>query len=467
MREPSRTSRPFPPPREDVNVTVKVEGGNNDHLFSLGQPLTSDQPSSASVGTDLPDVSSLKPAEHLSNGDTYVVTGSVSVASIEQLQQAGTDYPAWVTDTYLDLPRSLPRRVRFKAQEVTRSADTPYDATAAIEQYLRTFPNDYNVPAAPAGQDSVDYFLFDAQRGYFDYHASAMAVMLRSLGIPARIATGYVIEPAARDGDGNVFKLTQRQAFAWPEVYFPGIGWVEFNPTPSQPLINRPGAVKPTPVAGSPKDPLDDAGVELGLVPPGPATGLPAATTSQDDGVPMWPFVAIAVVLAAGLVLAAAAKFAWEFGLGGLPRTAQLWEKTVRLATLGKSRPLAYETPREFADPPPPRRPRRGRRRLHRRNVRTHALRPEAAIRRGVRAPRSRVVLGSQRPHPSRPSPQTPPPPIANRPPRNVGASLGAPARGDECRRRLASCGDEDELAQPSPAVRLRRMPADAPSFVH
>ncbi len=204
------------PSRQEVTVNVKVEGGNNDHLFSLGQPLASDQPSAASVGGDLPDVSSLKPADHLSNGDEYAVTGSVSVASIDQLRAAGTEYPSWVTQQYLELPRSLPRRVRFKAQEVTRSTQNPYDDAAAIEKYLRTFPNDYDVPAAPAGQDSVDYFLFDAQRGYFDYHASAMAVMLRAIGIPARVATGYTVDPLQRQGDSDTFKLTQRNAFAWP-----------------------------------------------------------------------------------------------------------------------------------------------------------------------------------------------------------------------------------------------------------
>src|SRR5207249_7066465 len=103
-----------------------------------------------------------------------------------------TDCPSWVADRYLDLPSSVPDRVRRKAREVTRGAGpSSYEKAAAIEKYLRTFPNDYNVPTTPSGRDTVDYFLFDLQRGYFDYHASAMAVMLRSLGIPARVATGY------------------------------------------------------------------------------------------------------------------------------------------------------------------------------------------------------------------------------------------------------------------------------------
>src|SRR5438477_13142090 len=65
-----------------------------------------------------------------------------------------------------------------------------------------------------------------------------MTVMLRTLGIPARLASGFVLDPTTQVGD--TFKLTQQEAFAWPEVYFPTIGWVEFNPTPSQPAITRP-----------------------------------------------------------------------------------------------------------------------------------------------------------------------------------------------------------------------------------
>ncbi len=338
-----------PAPRQQVQINVTVKGGNNEHLFSLGQARSSDQPFAARVGADLPDVSSIKPAEHLSNGDQYTVTGSVATASIEQMRAAGTDYPSWVTARHLDLPRDLPRRVRFKAQEVTRSTATPYDDAAAIEKYLRTFPNDYNVPAAPPGRDSVDYFLFDAQRGYFDYHASAMAVMLRALGIPARVATGYVVDPLQRDGDSDTFRLTQRQAFAWPEVYFPGIGWVEFSPTPSRGLINRPGTTPPPAPAGSTRQdaPLD-APIDLGISPGGPPDAQLTSTTGE-GGAPLWPFVAIGVIAAALLIAGTAGKFAWEFGLAALPRPAQLWEKTMRLATLGQQRPQSHETPREYA----------------------------------------------------------------------------------------------------------------------
>ena len=336
-----------PQSRTTETLKVTVEGGNADHLFSLGQPLQADTAASAGIGGDPSDVTSLKPAEHLSNGDQYTVTGSVSAASIDQLRAAGTQYPAWVTQSYLQLSRRLPDRVRDKAREVAAGTDNPYDAAAAIEDYLRTFPIDYSVPAAPPRVDNVDYFLFDAQRGYFDYHASAMAVMLRTLGIPSRVATGYVIDPRQRQGGSDTFKLTQQQAFAWPEVYFPGTGWVEFNPTPSQPEVNRPQtalapAADAQPAAGQPA-----------RVPPAiPLSPAAPAGTSGGGGLGATGWLVIALAAAASIVVAAAAAgtFAWEFAVRGLAPPARLWEKTVRLATLGRTVPETHETPREFAE---------------------------------------------------------------------------------------------------------------------
>lgn len=331
------------PPRDVITIETKVQGGNADHLFSIGQPLQADVPASISVGAAAADIMNLSPASDLDNGDRYSVTGSVSVPSVEQMRAAGAAYPSWVTERYLQLPRRLPGRVRERAREIADSTATPYDATAAIEQYLRTFPVDYNVPAAPRGQDNVDYFLFDAQRGYFDYHASAMAVLLRTLGIPARVATGYVIDPAQRQGESDQFNLTQQQAFSWPEVYFPGIGWVEFNPTPSEPLIDRPetsaAAVRRTGQLPS---------ADLGIQPTGPA----AAPSTGSEGVTprTWLMLGFVGVAATALLLGVGAKFAWDFGLRGLPLPVQLWEKSLRLATLADRPPRRDETPREFAD---------------------------------------------------------------------------------------------------------------------
>ncbi len=343
----------LPDARKELKVNVKVQGGNNGVLFSLGQPVASDKPADARTGAAPDDVTGLRPDTHLRNGDTYAVTGSVAVPSIDELNAAGTDYPQWVRDNYLQLPDSLPRRVSRKAREVVRGTTTPYEQAAAIERYVRSFPVDYNVPTAPPGRDAVDYFLFDAQRGYFDYHASAMAVMLRSLGIPARVASGYAVDPATRQGDGNTFTLTEFNAFAWPEVYFPGIGWVEFSPTPSQPLINRPGTASIEGTGqGSKKVPGEPGAgaIDLGLLKPPPPDDTPAPTAAQGGGPSAWPLLLALSIAGVAIALGGAGgRLAWEHGMGGLSKPARLWEKTLRLATLARANAQPSETPREFA----------------------------------------------------------------------------------------------------------------------
>ncbi len=339
--------------RQEVTVNVTVKGNNDDFLYSLGQPVQSSEPSSAAVGESPIDVSSLKPSGRLRQGDAYSITGSVSVATVDQLRAAGDDYPAWVEDRYLALPDDLPARVERKTLEVTGSAGTAYDRAAAVEEYLRTFPNDFDVPVAPPGRDSVDYFLFDVQRGYFDYHASAMAVMLRTIGVPARVATGYAIDPAYKESDSNLYKLTERSAFAWPEVYFPGVGWVEFNPTPSRPGIRRPGAPQPVPgtsgnpaIGGQGQDEIDLGGLDN----PEPVPEGDGAVAAAGGGAGAWPAIVTLVAIGAiAVVIAGGSRFAWEYGIGGLSRPAQLWEKTQRLAKWGKAGGAASETPREFA----------------------------------------------------------------------------------------------------------------------
>ncbi|MBF6601135.1 MAG: transglutaminase domain-containing protein [Dehalococcoidia bacterium] len=347
---------PSPPggTRQQVTVRVTVEGGNNSTLFSLGQPQQATTPSEARTGSNRSDISSLKPAARLNNGDSYAVTGSVSVASVDQLRATGTDYPAWVTKSYLGTGQ-VPERVAEKAREVTSSATTAYDKAAAIEAYLRTFPVDYSVPPPPPGRDAVDYFLFDAQRGYFDYHASAMAIMLRTLGIPARVATGYVIDPAQRQAGTDTYNLTERNAFTWPEVYFPGAGWVEFSPTPDQPPINRPGTAA-TGIGqggghGTKNDPINLgalAGEPTLTSQPAVAPRLKATRPSGgSDGLPIW--LPLAVVGSLAVVVVAGGRFAWEYGMADLPRPARVWKKTQRLARWSRSGTQPSDTPREFA----------------------------------------------------------------------------------------------------------------------
>ncbi|MCB8983471.1 MAG: transglutaminase domain-containing protein [Ardenticatenaceae bacterium] len=154
-------------------------------------------------------------------------------------ETAVNDIPATIMARYTQLPDNLPERIPALAQEIAGNLDNPYDQARALEQFLRQYPYSLDVDLPPPDQDPVDFFLFDLQSGYCDYYASAMAVMARSLGLPARMAVGYLAQPPDESG---VQQVVQLDSHSWPEIYFAGYGWVEFEPT----------AAFPSPHAGTP-----------------------------------------------------------------------------------------------------------------------------------------------------------------------------------------------------------------------
>ncbi len=177
-------------------------------------------------------------------GETYHVRGWVSAPTIESLQTAGQDYPDWVVPQDLELPPTVTDRTKELAGSITTGLDNPYDMAQAVTDWLRkNIQYDRQTAAPPPGQDPVDWFLFDSRVGFCNYYASAEVLMLRSLGIPSRMAVGYASGTAL---PGGVFEVHADDAHAWPEVFFPGIGWVEFEPTVSQPALIRPQATEVT-----------------------------------------------------------------------------------------------------------------------------------------------------------------------------------------------------------------------------
>ncbi len=171
---------------------------------------------------------------------------------------------------YLQLPNDLPRRVLDLAERVTAEHSTPLQRALALQAYLKTIPYDLSVPRAPAGRDFVDYFLFDLRRGYCTYHSSALAVMLRAVGIPSRWVQGFRAEAPP---DGTPVEVPFSSAHSWVEAYIPGRGWVTLDPTPG---FEAPPLWAPTVE--------DDAGQAL---PPSPAPlqkASPLAELTAYDG---------------------------------------------------------------------------------------------------------------------------------------------------------------------------------------
>ncbi len=160
----------------------------------------------------------------------YTVTTSISSATPSELSEAGDDYPPWVTDYYLQLPPTLPERIRQLSEIITWEVKSPYDKVLAIKHYLSKIDYSLEVKAPPQGVDGVDYFLFTQKSGNCVQFSSAMAVMLRSIGVPSRVSRGYA--PGEWDAATGSSTLRAKERHAWPEVYSPGYGWVEFEATP-------------------------------------------------------------------------------------------------------------------------------------------------------------------------------------------------------------------------------------------
>lgn len=187
----------------------------------------------------------------------YRADAAITLIDEKGLRDVGTDYPAWVRDRYLALPDTIPSRVHVLARDLTAIAPTPYDRALAIEAYLREFPYTLDVPSPLRDRDVVDTFLFDLQRGYCDYYASAMVVLARAAGLPARLAVGYAA--GTYDWTEARYVVTEADAHAWAEVYFGEYGWVKFEPTAGRPLIERPAEVVRSDWS-PPEEPLGPAG---------------------------------------------------------------------------------------------------------------------------------------------------------------------------------------------------------------
>ena len=171
--------------------------------------------------------------------DRFRVASQVPQPAEDQLRSAEADYPGWILSRYLAIPDTLSDRVLNLALELTATAPTPYDRALAIEAYLRQIPYSLDVPAPPSDRELTDYFLFDLQQGYCDYYATSMVMLARASGLPARLAVGYLsgsFEPTQ-----GAYIVTEADAHSWVEVYFPGYGWIEFEPTGGRPAIARAG----------------------------------------------------------------------------------------------------------------------------------------------------------------------------------------------------------------------------------
>lgn len=225
--------------RQDVQFVDEV--GN--FLYTLGTPLSTNRDFRVAwrIQSDSSQVYDLFGATVA--GDSYRADSLVQIHSIDELRTAGQNYPGWMVTRYMSLPASVPENVLTLARDLTAIETNPYDRAVAIESYLRQYPYTLNVSIGPAGIDITEYFLFSLRKGYCDYYATAMVVLARAAGMPARYVIGYIGEHY--DAEREAYVITADEAHAWAEIYFPGYGWIQFEPTAGRPAIERPPEALP------------------------------------------------------------------------------------------------------------------------------------------------------------------------------------------------------------------------------
>ncbi|MBP0031418.1 DUF3488 and DUF4129 domain-containing transglutaminase family protein [Roseofilum sp. Guam] len=177
---------------------------------------------------------------NLREGLTYTVISEVPYRDRSVLREASTEYPQDIRDLYLQIPPEIAERVRQKTEEALATSENPltdpYEKALYLAQYLKQrYSLEPELPFFDGNEDLVEAFLFKYNGGYPDHFSTTLTIMLRAIGIPARLAVGF--GPGEFNPFTGLYVVRNIDAFALTEVYFPEYGWFSFDPIPGHPLI--------------------------------------------------------------------------------------------------------------------------------------------------------------------------------------------------------------------------------------
>lgn len=232
----------FPPPdgwehrpHRPLRYRVLRAALSTDVLFAATEP----RELSGLHMLNMDETGSLHNPQNLSVPFAYDVVTDAGLPSARDLRTTSAQYPEQVRLVYLRLPHTMDPRVAELARTVTASAANNYDRAMAIQSYLRSNFQYTLDPPSIEPADPVGSFLFLSKSGYCEYFAAAMAVMLRTLGVPSRLVNGF--QTGTYNRIGKDFVVRARDAHSWVDVYFAGYGWIPFDPTPADPHPVIPG----------------------------------------------------------------------------------------------------------------------------------------------------------------------------------------------------------------------------------
>jgi hypothetical protein len=281
---------------EAETITVAFRQSLGRTVFTAGYPVRVYIPTRVHETGNAAVNGGLEASTAFVEGDAYQAVVAISDATKAELRDSGTEYPEAITDLYLDASL-VTDEVAQLAASITGGAETSYDQAELLAEFLsddESFTYETQAPVPRPEDDLVDFFLLDPDHGrigYCEYYASAMVMMARSLGIPARLATGFA--PGERTEDG-LYLVREANAHAWAELYFPGYGWEIFEATKSidSQFVRRSGESslpRRPPTGVDPLDTLDPTvdrtlgGRSVPSTQPAPGAILPGQDASAAD----------------------------------------------------------------------------------------------------------------------------------------------------------------------------------------
>jgi transglutaminase-like putative cysteine protease len=296
---------------------------------------------------DVDRYSSIRSPIVLDEGLIYSVVSESPIAGPNELRLAPAEWDQSVLERYTQLPGDLPERDVELARRITEGRPTLHDKVIAVQDWLHANTEyDLGVPPDPMGVDAVDYFLFERRRGFCEHIASAMVVLLRASGIPARLVTGF--GPGERNAFTGYFEVREADAHAWVEVLYPGFGWIPYDPTFGVPaaapgLTSRLIAPEVLRAIGRLVSRIVPEPLKAGIGELGSAIAMAARAALA-----VWPIaLAVAILVGVGLVMVGRRRRERRHGPPPTGAAAAFVSLSDALAARGHPR-APHETPSEY-----------------------------------------------------------------------------------------------------------------------
>jgi hypothetical protein len=328
-------------PSKTVTIRYEVENAiKTDLILVNGQAVSFSIPVVARSlpGTSSGDIMAIVSPRLLTTYQPYTVTAYLPTVTADDLFKSQDEYSQWLTQRYLQLPGSLPPSIPQLSQQLTRGYNSSYAKVLIIKRYLQNLAYDINGADVLDGSDGVAYFLSSRQGNCVNF-ASALVVLLRSAGVPARFCQGYL---GTEVDDDKHLVIRGKDAHAWAEVYFPEYGWIIVEATPGRPADNFDPATVIIPGE------IDDS--SLPVIPGNDAEDIETSTTDDPiNNAPKssLPWQTILLISLFGTLIVVGGGGTLYLTRASDPRSAY-----VRLGWIGKIfrlQPGLAETPLEYA----------------------------------------------------------------------------------------------------------------------